>query len=126
MADQERQPPSQNLQEVWNQALAPNRCINNSMCFRVPNPIRKFNLKRTQREREDPILRSPGRTELTGGVMPNAFQVTITEERLGDIRHGPPMTLAEAMQSAHHLKILFPTQRIFIMNSSKEIVYDLK
>lgn len=58
--------------------------------------------------------------------MPNSFQVTMTEQRLGDIKHGPPTTLAEAMQDAHHLKILFPNQRVFIMNNSKEIVYDLK
>jgi hypothetical protein len=63
---------------------------------------------------------------LRGGVMTDSFQVTITEQRLGDIRHGPPTTFAEALQYAHHLKILFPTQRVFILNGSKEIVYDLK
>jgi hypothetical protein len=58
--------------------------------------------------------------------MPNSFQVTMTEQRLGDIHHGPPTTFADALQEAHHLKILFPTQRVFILNESREVVYDLR
>ena len=92
----------------------------------IPGMIPEFIRNGAPRKREECRLRWSGGTGATGGAMPKFFQVMISDPRLGDLQHGPPATFAEAMQAAHHLKTLHPTQRVFIQNGANETVYDLK
>lgn len=57
--------------------------------------------------------------------MAKVFHVFMSKPESDDVEQVRAESLASAVQAAHQLKVLNPRQHIYVMDGSKEIIYDL-